>query len=267
MKMKNSVPVKHDENSPWWEAIEARIDKIYIDIIKEKGPNINVLDIGCDTGINLFRWNSLNPKAKFTGVDFNNKAIAQACKVIKKQGLSNIRFHHLDATSEQLSKLGKETFDLILCSEIFEHLYDEEKSKLMNSINDLLKPGGYLITTTPTTDSIPRNIYESPNPVVKKLNDLVFRNSYEDRILSDFRGGRHHHIGVANRKYYNKLAYRKGFEEVKVWPSSIIMDGGVPKGMIRLMDVFLIRLNPFATRFSTNLIYLFRKKSTKRIPY
>jgi 2-polyprenyl-3-methyl-5-hydroxy-6-metoxy-1,4-benzoquinol methylase len=267
--MNLGIKTRHDEKSHsiWWETIEDRIDEIYKVIITEKGKRLKILDLGCGDGINIFRWHFINNQASYIGVDFDKKSIAHAKTVSKKNSLKNLNFIYMNILDEEILKLSEEKFDIILCSEIFEHLYDEEKVKLMNNINYLLKNNGYLIITTPTTDSIPRNIYESDNKLLIKLNNFIFKNSYEDRILTDFKGGRHHHVGVCNKKYYHKLAYRKGFEIIKVWPSSIAMGAGMPKIILQIANIIFVKMNPFGKKYSTNLIYLYKKVSDKIIDY
>jgi predicted SAM-dependent methyltransferase len=67
-------------------------------------------------------------------------------EVIKKPG----RYFRLDITNAQkkdIDKLGK--FDLVRMQHVFEHLSPEDGLKALNTIADLLKPGGYILITTP----------------------------------------------------------------------------------------------------------------------
>jgi SAM-dependent methyltransferase len=44
-------------------------------------------------------------------------------------------------------------FDIIVCSEVIEHIQDEQKLSFLNNLKALLKPNGFLILTTPRKDA------------------------------------------------------------------------------------------------------------------
>jgi SAM-dependent methyltransferase len=50
------------------------------------------------------------------------------------------------------TKFSNNQFDLILCSEVLEHLFDPETS--IRKISNILKPGGFAIITTPQKYSL-----------------------------------------------------------------------------------------------------------------
>ncbi len=97
-----------------------------------------ILEIGCGTG-NISRavaslgYNTL-------GIDIDTNSIAEAKR---SNNFPNLDFQALDAG--QLSNLTK--FDIVICSEIFEHL--EDPLILMQSIYGILKPDGLLLATIP----------------------------------------------------------------------------------------------------------------------
>jgi hypothetical protein len=134
-------------------------------------------------------------------------------------------------------------------------------------MNSLLEKDGYLIMTTPTQDAFFRNLYESDNYLLRHINNWIFGNNYEDRILADFRYGRHHHVGVCNKKYYQKLFYRKGFRLIKTWPSVAFQFDHMPLIFRMIINCIFIKINPFSRKFSTNLIYLYKKNKNIEIYY
>jgi 2-polyprenyl-3-methyl-5-hydroxy-6-metoxy-1,4-benzoquinol methylase len=100
-----------------------------------------VVDMGCGNGtfISLFQdrgW-------ELYGSDFSPTAIE-----IAQHHFPGIRFSLADAQSlsgELTSRLGG--FDVVLCTEVIEHVYNPRG--LLKTCNDLLKPGGTLVLTTP----------------------------------------------------------------------------------------------------------------------
>jgi len=135
---------KNEKNSPelnmeaWfrWEAIEKQIIK---HSGKDNANRISILDYGCGTG-----WlsNLLSKHGEVTGVDISENAILQASKKY-----SGIRFLTMDASSSEFEKLKGQLFDVIVSSEVIEHIEDQE-AYLKNMLS-LLKKNGTLILTTP----------------------------------------------------------------------------------------------------------------------
>lgn len=101
---------------------------------------IKILDFGCGRG-----WLSyhLSKYGKVTGIDLSDESINQA-----KKEFPNIEFYCLDAhrIDEELGNLGM--FDIVVSSEVIEHVLDQVKYVL--NIERLLKEkSGFLILTTP----------------------------------------------------------------------------------------------------------------------
>jgi ubiquinone biosynthesis O-methyltransferase len=119
-----------------WSVIRNAIISHYPNSVFKR---INILDFGCGTG-----WlsNKLSEFGKVTGVDYSVKSIETA----KKQ-FPAIDFTIMDITSNEINTLGKASFDLIVSSEVIEHVTNHQL--FINQISFLLKPGGILVITTP----------------------------------------------------------------------------------------------------------------------
>lgn len=94
--------------------------------------SFNLLDIGCSSGIMTNIYSDYFYKV--TGIDIDSKAISFA---LQNNNKKNISF--LICPIEE-NKFQGESFDVITCSHIYEHIPDDEK--LMEEIYRLLKPGG-----------------------------------------------------------------------------------------------------------------------------
>lgn len=115
-----------DANRPWYEKALALWP----------GKIMNAIDLGCGAG--EFSQN-IKPLVRFlTGVDFSQKYVDR----LKKIGLKAVR-----ADLNQPLKLKSSQFDLAVSLEVIEHLINHEL--FLKEIHRLLKPGGYLIISTP----------------------------------------------------------------------------------------------------------------------
>lgn len=123
-------------NERWWTP-EFDLERFE----QQRGPSRRYLDIGCSVGTLLHQftcrgWNSV-------GLDFDEDAIRIACEA------------GFDArqTSVEDSRLEKASFDYITLMDVIEHVL--QPGALVQTIFDLLKPGGVLKIKTPCVDSLP----------------------------------------------------------------------------------------------------------------
>lgn len=109
-----------------------------------------VLDLGCALGTFCF---ALAPQCKeIIGVDYSQKAIDIARKLLVNYPYSNIRFICSDA--QFIKELTPETFDVIICADLLEHLYRVTTEKVLAECKRLLKAGGKLVIWTPHQNHI-----------------------------------------------------------------------------------------------------------------
>lgn len=143
------------------------------------GSSVEILDLGCGYG-----WMSkfLTNFGKYTGVDFSKNAIEFANKEFGIHG----KFILADETSISLGLPEEKKFDIIVCSEVIEHVVDQ--NSFIEQISMFLKPNGYLILTTPNGLSWNEfsKIHDRKNmqPVENwltpiKLEKLFYDNNFE----------------------------------------------------------------------------------------
>ena len=98
----------------------------------------NALEIGPGSGIYL---NLLSEKFNsVTAVDIEEKYLNN----IKQSDFSNLELLVDDIKN---TKLKKDSFNFILCTEVLEHI--TEADRVLKNIESILKPGGLLLLTTP----------------------------------------------------------------------------------------------------------------------
>ena len=99
-----------------------------------------ILDIGCGGGI---LTESLATNASVTGID----ACVDVINVAKQHaGVQGLTIHYVAATLEEYTQQSTQTFDIITCMELLEHVPDP--LSLIQHCRQLLKPEGHLFFST-----------------------------------------------------------------------------------------------------------------------
>lgn len=102
-----------------------------------------VLDVGCGVGWPTRQYARLT-QGQVTGIDSSKESINQAREKAAKEGLDNLSFQVMDA--EEL-RFENDTFDVIICSEVLEHLLTPQKT--LNEMSRVVKSTGQIVITTP----------------------------------------------------------------------------------------------------------------------
>ncbi len=135
-----------DMMAKYFDREERKDDPTNIKIIEKTRNRLkisdNVLDYGCGTGTAAIEIAS-NVKTVY-GIDISSKMIEAAKGKTVERNFKNIDFAQTTIFDEKL-KIG--SFDVILCFYLL-HLV-EDTPKVMQRINELLKPGGLIISATP----------------------------------------------------------------------------------------------------------------------
>ena len=100
----------------------------------------SVLDVGCGPGEMLLWLRQAFPHARtMWAADFARETIAR-----NRERMPWAHFEPLDIERERLDR----EFDLVLCSEVVEHLHDRPAA--IQNLAAMVKPGGHLLVTCPT---------------------------------------------------------------------------------------------------------------------
>jgi 2-polyprenyl-6-hydroxyphenyl methylase/3-demethylubiquinone-9 3-methyltransferase len=103
-------------------------------------PQTRVLDVGCGNG--AFAGRYLAKGCRVVGIDLGESGLAVARKQYPKA-----RFELLPADEQILERLGEEPFDVVISTEVVEHVYAPRSYAA--GCFAALRPGGRFVLTTP----------------------------------------------------------------------------------------------------------------------
>ncbi len=106
----------------------------------ELRPGLRILDVGCGNGAACAEF--LRRGCEVVGIDLSTEGIA-----IARQTYPDGRFEALPADDTILEKLNEPPFDIVISTEVVEHLYAPRE--WATGCYNALKPGGRFICTTP----------------------------------------------------------------------------------------------------------------------
>lgn len=109
-----------------------------------KNGKVKALDAGC--GIGLYAFEMAKNGHHVTGIDLEKEKIDVA-RGISQRINANINFMQGDLTNLRIS----EKFDLILCSEVIEHIVEDYK--VIENLSKIMNRGARLIITVPRISS------------------------------------------------------------------------------------------------------------------
>lgn len=135
-----------DKTASKYDQVEMKDDQTYIHIIKRTKTHLKisdiVLDYGCGTG--LISNEVAEVVKEIHAIDISSNMIGIAEKKAKERNIANITYAHSTIFDERFKK---GSLDVILAFHVLHLLEDEHV--VLQRMNELLKPGGLLISATP----------------------------------------------------------------------------------------------------------------------
>lgn len=123
-----------------------------------------VVDLGCGEGLNLLalRRQVERDGIRYIGIDLERTALRRAASRCAYRRYANVELRFGDVMR---TGLPPDSADVILCSEVLEHL--REPRLLLEEIRRVLAPGGTAIMTTPNLSNYPRRVGDWADRIVK----------------------------------------------------------------------------------------------------
>ena len=142
-----------NKSEKFWDKLSNKFDKrarhfeqTTIKTVENTNKYLNVsdivLDYGCATGI--ITYEIAGNVKEVHGIDISSKMIEAAKRKAGERKIENINFAQATIFDERYKR---ESFDVILAFNII-HFLLEDTQKVMQRINELLKPGGLIISST-----------------------------------------------------------------------------------------------------------------------
>ena len=178
--VKNSrwnTPNPNKEETSRWLVIESFVKLVKDEIGEIENEKFEILDLGCGRG---WLTKLLHNYGNVTGIEPVKNVVDHAIKMFPK-----INFL-VGSTKDLLSNLPKPKYNLIVSSEVIEHIPNDEKKGFINDIYELLDEKGYLILTTPRKEAQEEWLkHLSPDQPIedwiseKELESLVSKNKFD----------------------------------------------------------------------------------------
>jgi 2-polyprenyl-3-methyl-5-hydroxy-6-metoxy-1,4-benzoquinol methylase len=192
-------------------------------IAYQSNKNLTIGDVGCGNGALIIRLAELTRKLhqqiNYQGFDISKPFVNYGRQATKFKKLSNISFNYLDIEKDKLPN----KFDLIICSEVLEHLHNPEN--ILNKLYQGLNNNGCLLLSTPNS----KNLIKYPFFFLKKI--VGRKDSQEISKVLTQKEQRHklaeleQHLYVFSHSELRKLLFKIGFAVVKT-PRSTTLFGG-----------------------------------------
>ncbi len=142
----------------------------------ELNDNGIMLDVGCGEGRHIFGVMQDYPQMKCVGLDMDNASLNKAEEGYQYfESISNAGAEFIKGSAYSLP-FPDESIDLIVCSEVLEHLH--EYNDAVDEIHRVLKPGGKFYASVPASWpekvcwSLSKNYQNQPGGHLRIFNQL-----------------------------------------------------------------------------------------------
>ena len=112
---------------------------LLISKIAEFSPILNILEIGCGSGPNLYLLAKEFPNAEIRGIDINPKAVQIGNNWFAQEGIRNVRLSV--GRAEELSEFGNKSFDVVFTDAALIYVSRKEIYKVAKDIVRITRKG------------------------------------------------------------------------------------------------------------------------------
>ena len=162
-----------------------------------------VLDLGC--GLGTFTYNCAKHTGLCVGVDYSFESLKVARKINQNfPDNLNGRRYFVCADAAKLP-FKKDSFDKVVSADFLEHLTKNQKKKMIQGVNHVLKQEGVFIAYTPNKIFV----------INQKLNEAFRKMFFNDKVPLETIFLTASHIGEITPFEANRLCRQIGFCKIK----------------------------------------------------
>lgn len=173
-------------NDLYLKSHERRLSRT-LQVLLDQRPSGKILELGTSSLIPLV-LDKVAPSLEIHVTDFDISSDSKGEMILSLEGQSvTVPVYRLDLET-QIIPVDDDTFDVVLCCEVIEHL-ELDPMHMMAEINRVLKPNGLLVLTTPnaTSSRAIHKILRGIEPyfyMQYRHKPALYRHNYEYSVYS-----------------------------------------------------------------------------------
>ncbi|MDO5517722.1 MAG: class I SAM-dependent methyltransferase [Clostridium sp.] len=178
-------------------------DKYYAETAKliPKDRGVEILDLGCGTGLEIDEILKINPDVNITAIDMAENMVQK----IKEKHVDKMNQINIIVDNYLNYNFGNGEFDAVVSVESLHHFSHEEKIKLYTKIYNALNRSGIFIDTD----------YVAPD---QEFEDYHYKENAKIRLESGINSGLYHYDTPCTVENEKKFLLKSGFKHVEdVW--------------------------------------------------
>lgn len=175
-----SMPTPNTDETMRWEKIKVFLPEIIKRLNQVHDQPVRILDVGCGRG---WLTNLLSDYGQCEGIEPVEAVVEYA------RGLFPDLTLHVGFPDVLLTRDNFQPYDLIVTSEVIEHVPHAQKAKFVHTLQQLLKPNGAVILTTPRREVW--DLWSSVSTPNQPIEDWIA----EPDLLDLFREREFHELG------------------------------------------------------------------------
>ena len=153
------------------DKIQNKYLNVIDNVIRNRSSNLQILDIGCGTGLISNLFSLRYPSNNFVGIDFSD-GINFARRFAETNNIKNINF----VRENFINFENTDQFDIVICQGVLHHMPNSIAA--IANIKKLIKPEGILIL----------GLYHPYGKIAKKIFSINYKSLvlYKDQELNPF---------------------------------------------------------------------------------
>ena len=182
-----STPTPNTDESMRWGKIKSFLPEILERLSRADHQPVRILDVGCGRG---WLTNLLSEYGCCEGIEPVEAVVEYGRRLFPHLVL------HVGFPDELLNRPSFQPYDLIVSSEVIEHIPHDQKTNFVHSLQKLMKPNGAIILTTPrmevwdqwrtvSTPNQPIEDWITENDLLALFKNLGFQELGRERIYFD----------------------------------------------------------------------------------